>query len=261
MSLRFISQLQIDNLPDEQINDQFEVIMPKLNLSDVHKKSEAEKQGFLSKLSSIGSDILYNYQPIVEQITFGTMNFKPATRRVRTGWINVPEDIENWHKASITMFCSAGMLTQQYLDAWRRLIFEPSGEYYNPNWYYKRNIIVNVFGPTLSKVAPPIYTFTLKGCFPLTQEDFRFEYSNDPKRVTILATFSVDKVVYDPDKAKYAAISELVTSPSSILDKAISTFSTDNSAYSTGNTYGKKSVDNPGLSYSTKNGGLTNNIF
>ena len=63
MSLRFTSQLMIDNLPDEQFTDQFEVIMPALALDG------DEDRSCLSSLTGMV------YRPIVEEITFGFMNF------------------------------------------------------------------------------------------------------------------------------------------------------------------------------------------
>ena len=53
MSLRFTSQLMIDNLPDEQFTDQFEVIMPALALDG------DEDRSWLSSLTGMV------YRPIV----------------------------------------------------------------------------------------------------------------------------------------------------------------------------------------------------
>ena len=100
MSLRFASQLAIDNLPDEQLSDQFEVIMPELDISGTDAAGLS--------LSVLGVDFnLYAYRPIVEEIVFGQMNFTTDTRRIRTGWYNVPKDIEGYHDCKINLFCSA----------------------------------------------------------------------------------------------------------------------------------------------------------
>ncbi len=244
MSLRFQSQLMIDNLPDEQLNDQFEVIMPELPL--ILPEGDATKASTLGKFTGmLGFGKQVNYRPIVEEITFGTMNFSTDTRRVRTGWLNVPSDIENWHDVAITMFCPASMATHMYLNTWKRMIFNRDGEYYNSMSVYKKNITVLVYGP--AKSIGSVFNagtmqFTLKGCFPKTQEDFKFEYSDDPKRFRVLAHFSVDKVEYDEDLSRSAIIAESITSPTQVFDKLLST-GMSTSDYGVGTTYGTKNTN------------------
>lgn len=75
MSLRFQSALNIENLPDEQIDNQFEVIMPTLNLEHRHEGS-----GWFTKLTSAVINSINEYTPIVEEIVFGVRNFKQNTR-------------------------------------------------------------------------------------------------------------------------------------------------------------------------------------
>lgn len=242
MSLRFTSQLMIDNLPDEQITDQFEVIMPELNIIPDDDTNIIDYENGKVPVGETGwfSGYMYKYRPIVENIQFGLMNFKTDTRRVRTGWYNVPSDIESYHDLKITMFCSAAMTTQHYLDAWKALIFNKRGEYYYPGNNYKKNIDVFIFssgGSGISGSAIPKTHYTLQGCFPYLQDDYQFEYTDDPKRFTITATFKVDNIVKDKNSAKATAITELVTSPTSMLDKAISKLSSSGE-YSIESTYG-----------------------
>lgn len=216
MSLRFQSALNIENLPDEQIDNQFEVIMPTLNLEHRHEGS-----GWFTKLTSAVINSINEYTPIVEEIVFGVKNFKTNTRRVRTGWCNVPEDIQNYQDVSITMFCSAGMLTQYYLAAWKALIFNEEGEYYNPMQDYKKNIEVYFFGPgNIGTVVPPIAHFTLKGCFPYTQDPFKLSYKDNPQRLRITANFKVDKIVVDNSLKSSSIKQELLTSPTQLLNTA-----------------------------------------
>ena len=59
MSLRFASQVAIDNLPDEQFTDQFEVIMPALDLNGNNNRSTIGQ--IFSSLSGM------TYRPIVEE--------------------------------------------------------------------------------------------------------------------------------------------------------------------------------------------------
>lgn len=230
MSLRFSSQLMIDNLPDEQFTDQFEVIMPALALDGDNNR------GFLSNLTGM------IYRPIVEEITFGFMNFATDTRRVRTGWYNVPKDINNYSDVKISMFCSANMLTQYYLDAWRNLIFNKRGEYYYPGIEYKKNIEVFMYGSggnnAITSLLMPKLHYTLKGCFPATEDDFKLEYTDTPQRFRISATFKVDAVVKDETSATAAIRSELFTSPTAIFDNALSSLTSSNSKYSLADTYG-----------------------
>ena len=230
MSLRFTSQLMIDNLPDEQFTDQFEVIMPALALDG------DEDRSWLSSLTGMV------YRPIVEEITFGFMNFSTDTRRVRTGWYNVPKDIENYHDVKVSMFCSSNMLTQYYLEAWRNLIFNKRGEYYNPGIIYKKNIEVFMYGAggnnAITSLFMPKFHYTLKGCFPALEEDFKLEYTDTPKRFRISATFKVDAVVKDDSSAAAAVRAELFTSPTAIFDNALSSLTSSNSKYSLADTYG-----------------------
>ena len=257
MGLRFTSQLIIDNLPDEQLNDQFEVVMPTLALDS------DETRGFWSKVTGM------KYQPIVEEITFGHRNFTTDTRRVRTGWLNVPNDIENYHQVKITMFCPASMATQYYLEAWKRQIFNDEGEYYYPNSHYKKNIHVFIYGPggtgvlgsaldSAAKLLSGSDTglkchYTLVGCFPCMEKDFEFKYTNDPERFRILATFSVDRVIVDTSSRliRNAMNAELATSPTSVLGNLATAFgSTDssNGGYNLGAAYGGKNLKSDLLS-------------
>jgi len=226
-SLRFASQLCIDNLPDEQLNNEFEVIMPALDIDPKSERTYLFGQG------------LFSYQPIVEEIIFGFKNFLIDTRRIRTGWFGVPKDIEQFHQAKITMFCSAAMETQYYLDAWRRLIFNEEGEYYYTFSNYKKNIEIYFYGPggnAGNLLGLQKCHITLQGCFPYNEKDWEFEYTDDPKRFRILAMFNVDNVVVDTSVARRAMYEERLTSPTSLLDIALSQSSS--STYSIGETYG-----------------------
>lgn len=240
--LRFTSALQVQAIPDEQLDDRFEVIMPTLKISSYATaeqannttKSNAWKELGNSLLSSITGGLAgeVTYQPIVEEIVFGTMNFKTDTRRVRTGWYNVPTDIENYKEASITMFCSAGMMTQYYLETWKRLVFNPYGEYYNPGNIYKKNIEVYFEGlgsaPSVDLIGggdtiQHSMHISLVGCFPSIQDPYKLSYSADPKRIRITQKFKVDKVVFDMDKITTAKLTEtLGTGGSAILDDVAS---------------------------------------
>lgn len=239
MALRFQTAMQVEALPDEAIDSTFECIMPKIDIANPY--SSIAGGGLLSMFSSS----LTSYQPIVEEIVFGVTNFKTNTRRVRTMWCNVPEDIENYHDASITFFVSANMLTQYYLAAWRSLVYNEEGEYYNPMSVYKKNIEVFIYGPGNVNI-PGIAAahFTLKGCWPATQDNYRLEYKDDPQRMRITAQFKVDKVMYNGMTAKTAMLSELVTSPTSILDKATTMLFNESSNYSTYDTYGYTGIEN-----------------
>jgi len=257
--LRFTSALQVQALPDEQLDDRFEVIMPSLNINnyqDLDKDAGAtstttEKKSIwsegLEKLTS--SDTWSNftgikYTPIVEEIVFGTMNFKTDTRRIRTGWYNIPTDIENYKEVSITMFCSAGMLTQYYLETWKRMVFNPYGEYYNPGSFYKKNIEIFFEGlasaPSFDLIGggdtwQHSMHVTLVGCFPSMQDSYKLSYSADPKRLRLTQKFKVDKVLFDMTKGKIqvAARTDLLgSSGSNLVDSFSSTLAaTANSTY------------------------------
>lgn len=239
--LRFTSALQVQAIPDEQLDDRFEVIMPTLKIGDyenAENKNLEGESGLWSKLESsvlqsFGIDIENKtYSPIVEEIVFGTLNYKTDTRRVRTGWYNIPSDIENYKEVSITMFCSAGMLTQYYLEMWKRLVFNPYGEYYNPGSVYKKNIEIYFEGlgsaPSLDLMSNNTVQHsmhvTLIGCFPYMQDPYKLSYSADPKRLRITQRFKVDKVLIDMDKIRTATLTDTIgTVGSSVIDDAMST--------------------------------------
>ena len=234
MSLRFQSALMIENLPDEQLESSFEVIMPSLSLNpDTFSGS-----GILTNLANSIVNTVSSYQPIVESIVFGVRNFGNAAKRIRTGWCNIPDDIQNYQDVSITMFCSSGMLTQYYLAAWKALIFNQDGEFYYPMCNYKKNIEVFFFGPgNIGAVVPPVAHFTLQGCYPSKQEPYKLQYDSNPKRLRITQSFKVDRVVYDTLLKNSSILQETVTSPTSLLDKAITTLSPGASGYDISNTY------------------------
>lgn len=254
MSLRFASQLAIDNLPDEQLSDQFEVIMPELDISG----TDAASLSFGT--SDLGIDLgfnldfnLYAYRPIVEEIVFGQMNFSTDTRRIRTGWYNVPKDIESYHDCKINLFCSANMAAQYYIDAWKALIFNKEGEYYYPGYHYKKNIDIFIYGPggtggvsdiltaaganiDMAQITPRCH-YTLQGCFPVSQDDYSLAYTDDPKRFRLAVNFKVDNIVRDMNTQRAAVRNEFISSPTSILDKALSSFNSS-SQYNVEETYG-----------------------
>ena len=228
MSLRFTSQLQVDNLADEQIEDQFEVIMPELDLDfkasydDPRTEVSSKSTSWLSRL---GSSLMgMRYRPIVEEIIFGPKKFVTDTRRVRTGWYNVPKDIDNYSDVQITMFCPNTMETQYYLEAWKALMFSEEGEYYRSGKAYKKNIEVYIYGPGgngLTSTFVPSLHYTLQGCFPYLQTDYKLQYSNEPRRLRISAMFKVDKVVLDKSSSLARGLTKLISSPSSMLDNII----------------------------------------
>lgn len=242
MSLKFASQLNVDALPAEALNSDFEVIMPSLNIilqsASKNTKSATDASSFLTlaKESIIGSSISYNYVPVVEEIRFTPRSFKTETRRVRTQWVNVACDIENLKQVEIIMFCSNGMLTQYYLDAWRNLVYDKDGEYYNPISVYKKNIEVYFYGAASVGSFIPVAHFTLKGCFPVSQGSYDLKYSNKPDRLRISANFAVDRIVCDNTMARSSAIRELCTSPLSVANKLLGALVEGASDYSLSNT-------------------------
>lgn len=240
--LRYQSAAMIQALPDDFVDNQWEVILPSLDLVDPLGSAEKSEGLLGTVLSSVGS-FFSSYTPIVEEIVFGVTNFKTNSRRVRTMWCNVPEDIENYGDVTITFFVSSGMLTQYYLSAWRKLVYNADGEYYYPMSIYKKNIEVFLYGPgNIGTEATAVAHFTLQGCFPSTQERFRLSYKDDPQRLRITQTFKVDKVVYDMTTAKKAIAMELITSPTALVDKAVTKVTSllggGPSEYSTSDVYG-----------------------
>ena len=243
--LRFQSALQLDYLPDCSTEDRFEVIMPKLDLLNYSNNKASNNCGCsalnLGKLWDKFSGVfgLSTYQPIVEEITFQPLTFKSETRRVRTGYYNVASDIEPYGDVSITMFCDANMLTQYYLSAWRGMIFNPDGEYFYPGSLYKKNIDVYVYGPGgIQAEGLATCHFILMGCFPNSQENFKFKYSMNPKRINITQTFKVDKVCFKKQEAYSSIIQSTITSPSGLVDRAITNLlSNGGTAYSINNVY------------------------
>jgi len=243
--LRFQTGLQVDYIADEATDDRFEVIMPKLDLLNYSSNrascncscSSLSLGSLWDKFSSIVG--LTSYQPIVEEISFRPLAFKSETRRVRTGYYNVPSDIEQYGDVTVTMFCDANMLTQYYLSAWRAVMFNQTGEFYYPASLYKKNIDVYIYGPgNIQAEVLATCHFILMGCYPSSQDNYKFRYSMDPKRLTITQTFKVDKVVFDDVNAYSSIIQNTVTSPSSLVDRAITNLLTNGgTAYSINNVY------------------------
>lgn len=187
MSIRFRSQLQIDMMPDEQLDNRWEVVMPRLTI-----KSET--------LGGIG----FPYTPIVESIHFAPLGFKNSTDiRAITNYYNVPLDKEDSKEANITFFCDTGMMVQYYISKWKSMMFNSEHEFYYLPWQYKRDIYVFFFG---MGSAVPVAQFILKGCYPIMQSDYELQYSREPKRLRITQKFNVDRVVMS-EKYKTAAIS------------------------------------------------------
>lgn len=207
MSMRFQTAFQVENLPDEQNNAAFEVIMPTLKLYGDR-----------------------TYCPVVLEIEFTPRAFKTETRRVRTGWLNFAVDLENMSTAGLTFYCSQNMLTQYYLDTWSNLIFNKDGEYFNGMSNYKKDIEVYFYGAGnigVSEVSASAH-FTLKGAFPIKQRSYSMAYSKDPKRLTISADFAYDRLYIDPKYANKGIWLELLTTAGmSAIDRGITMLSRD----------------------------------
>ena len=110
---------------------------------------------------------------------------------------------------------------------------------------YKKNIEVFVYGPgNIGVSGISAAHFTLKRCWPVSQDNYRFEYKDDPQRMRITAQFKVDKVIHNGMVAKKAIAAELLTSPTAILDKATSLLLNESSSYSTYDTYGYEGIEN-----------------
>ena len=217
MSLRFQSQLSVDMMPDEQIDNRWEVVMPKMQLQT-------------------GIGINYPYYPIVESIHFAPLGFKNSTNvRAVTTYYNVPIDKEDAKEANLTMYCDTGMLAQYYIKSWKKLIFNEDHEFYYYPWQYKRDIYVLFygFGGTI-----PTAKYILKGCYPITQSDFELQYTRDPKRLRITQKFNVDRVITDDSTMSKSILSTFVSgNPLGILsDTALA--ETTNSIYNGGQFFG-----------------------
>lgn len=243
MSLRLQTAFQVQNLPDEQNNAAFEVIMPEIDLKyglgkeDNNSTTSSESSSWvgsaIDKLKSVATGIgsfMSKYTPIVEEINFTPRSFKVENRRVRTGWINFATDLENMQQAEFTFFCSNGMLTQYYLDAWNRMIFNPNYEYFNPVSFYKKDIHVyfNGLGSIgVSEVSSSAH-FTMKGAFPVKQGSYKLAYSKEPERLRLSCTFVYDRLVPDESLATKAIVSELVTSGGvALIDKGLTALNSD----------------------------------
>ena len=192
MSLRFRTQLQVDMMPDEQVDNRWEVVMPKMRLES-------------KTLWGLG----YPYYPIVESIHFAPLGFKNSTNiRAITTYYNIPIDKEDAKEANITFYCDTGMLVQYYIQAWKDLIFNQEHEFYYYPWQYKRDIYVLFYG---YGGTIPTAKYILKGCYPITQSDFELQYSRDPKRLRITQKFNVDRVITDTKTMTKSLLSTFVS--------------------------------------------------
>lgn len=198
MSIRFRSQLNIDLMPDEQLDNRWEVMMPMLKIP--MSESEFPKVGVTDYSG-------YPYMPTVEAIHFSPLGFKSTTNnRAVTNFYNVPSDKEDSRDTNITMYCDTGMIVQYYLAVWKKMVYNVEHEFYYQPWQYKKDIEVYFYGA--GSVMPSAH-FTLKGCYPTVQSDFELQYSRDPKRLRITQKFNVDRVSVDTKLAAWGALSTL----------------------------------------------------
>jgi len=239
--LRFQSQVQIDNLPDEQIDSKWECILPSINLD-----------------SSLGG---IPYTPIVEEVVFRGTSFVNEEFRVATRFYNLPQDRQSFGEATMTLFCEQGMLPLYYLQSWRNLIFDPVHQFYYcntrntgdnkgleilanngykstrfikdskgynnqinaiSNW--KKDIEIYFYGVGSTT---PVAHATLYNAYPVSQGDFSFEYKMDPQRFRINCTFRYDNLVWDSSYRNMAIISSLLAGNpiGTLMDQGISAVS------------------------------------
>lgn len=210
MTMRFQTAFQVQNLPDEQNDNSFEIILPRLDLSECFDPAYTETASYVEDTNTFitrvqgSSGAAYMYTPIVEKIEFTPQGFKTEKRRIRSQYINFVVDLEEMHTATMTLFCSQNMLTQYYLEAWKNKIYNKAGEYFNPVTYYKKDIEIYFYGAGnlgVSEVSAAAH-FTMKGAFPISQGKYHLEYSDKPKRLVVDVTFAFDKLVTDTTLAK-----------------------------------------------------------
>jgi hypothetical protein len=227
MSFRFQTAFQVENLPDEQNDNSFEVLLPQLDLFQTGKSSGGFFSGLIGSFTGEGPCL---YRPIVEGISFQPQAIKTEARRIRNYYINIPVDFDNMKTVDITLFCSQSMLSQYYLDAWQNLIFNKQGEYFNPVSKYKKDIEIYFYGAGnigVSEVSAVAH-FTMKGAFPISQSDYKLSYTDNPKRLTLLATFAYDRLVPDLKLAKKGFLLETLSSGGmTVLDGLISNLTED----------------------------------
>lgn len=242
--LRFQSQVQIDNLPDEQIDSKWECILPSIELD-----------------SSVGG---IPYTPIVEEIVFRGTSFDNEEFRVATRFYNAPTDRQSFGECTMTLFCEQGMLPVYYLQSWRNLIFDPMHQFYycnvsanadknsslnilssnaaNSNQYmkpksesgyknqinaisnWKKNIEIYFYG--VGSVTPIAHA-TLYNAYPVSQGEFSLQYSLQPKRFRINCTFRYDNIIWDSSYRNTAIISSLLAGNpiGTLMDQGINALS------------------------------------
>ena len=140
----------------------------------------------------------------------------------------------------ITMkkYCSVGMLTQYYLETWKNLVFNQDGEYYNQANFYKRNIEVYFYGVgNVGQGLPLAAHYTLVGCFPTKQSPYKLRYSSSPKRLVLTQSFKMDKILFDMSLYKSSMITELVSAPLAVGERALVAAEGGTSKYILNNTY------------------------
>lgn len=94
------------------------------------------------------------------------------------------------------------------------------------NW--KKDI--NVFFYGLGN-ATPIAHVTLYNCYPVTQGDFSLQYSLEPKRFVLNATFKYDNLIWDETYQNKAVVSAMLSGNplGTILDQTLSSISLSSS--------------------------------
>lgn len=206
MSLRYASQLQVDLMPDTQTDNQFEVLMPFMNLlNDSSTSSGSRSNNFWGAVGSM----LTSYCPIVESIVFSPQAFNSSFARIQTDYWGFPQDKQSLKNVTITMYLDVGNLALYYVEAWKNLMFNKGAGYYYSPQRYKKDIAVIMYG--IGGVTPSAMYY-LRGCFPIETSPIELKYSKDPKRLTITQTFSVDRVEYDDDMALVSILEVLTTS-------------------------------------------------
>ena len=75
------------------------------------------------------------------------------------------------------------------------------------------------------------------GFFTSEQEDYQLEYTDDPKRFRIQATFKVDSVIKDYGDTRRSIQTENIMSPTGLMDRALSSLSS-NGSYNINEAYG-----------------------
>jgi hypothetical protein len=130
---------------------------------------------------------------VVESINPATLGLS-ATQRTYGGKVRQYAGASGAVTLSVVFYETHDMRTLEFLDTWRRIVFDPDTSTYGLPVEYKRVVEVMMFPLTSS--TKPVAMFTMEGAWPVNVSGLDLSYANQEGRLVQSVEMACDTVSF-----------------------------------------------------------------